>query len=262
MKTQAKQLDVYERAKSWQANRHLPPSDYGFIDEERVNFELLTYNRQAHNNMRYLTLPRVCEGAYLCLDAPVSVLSVRVAPKGLPGRYKIKVHSGVIDEEGERYLELGLGARREFKVLQSGKVEGTLKKPKTVEFEVDYQKGDPQALFLRLRMPKQFQNIRRIYFNSVAKTGLGPKPNIWVDWVEVEGPFYDQWPPKNVKQLFPPVEGKRDLAYAKKVIKSFAWRAFRGKKVDDAYVDALSNIYEERVSEGMDFIRLYQNPWL
>jgi len=54
-------------------------------------------------------------------------------------------------------------------------------------------------------------------------------PQLHVDWLEFEGPFFDQWPPEEHRQLLPPsrLRETREKAYVRKVLKSFLSRAWR-----------------------------------
>lgn len=262
MKRQQRQMDIYERIMTWKANRHEPPSKYGFIDEDRINFELRVYNQNAHNNARYMTLPKVMDGAYLCLFHPVQNVGTSLSKKLESGRYVLKVTAGLLDQDSPtQFLEFGTGKAQNFSVISSHKVKTSINKPSVIEIPIDHQKGDDVFYNVRLRVPNNNQNVKRLFFDKVRRTGLGHKPNIWIDKIEVEGPFYDQWPPQNYVKLFPDSENKlRNQAYARKVLESFATRAFRGKPVSEDYLDGLVKIFANEKNKKMDFENAIKKP--
>ena len=63
---------------------------------------------------------------------------------------------------------------------------------------------------------------------KIWEHGMG-YPQLHVDWLEFEGPFFEQWPPEEHRQiLFPShLREKREKAYIRKVLKSFLPRAWR-----------------------------------
>lgn len=108
-------------------------------------------------------------------------------------------------------------------------------------------------------------------------------PRVWVDWLEMEGPFIDQWPPAAWTQTFfngiPQSEpqgasrgsGKRgptktpaasalplttpqESEYAREVIKRFAFRAFRHREPDEVYLDRVHAIFTEYRDSGSSFV--------
>ncbi len=80
---------------------------------------------------------------------------------------------------------------------------------------------------------------------------------VWVDWLEVEGPFIDQWPPKAWTETFfdgLPNEETDESRYAREIIRRFAWRAFRRQEADEDYVTTLHGIYKTHRRDGVDFV--------
>ena len=80
---------------------------------------------------------------------------------------------------------------------------------------------------------------------------------VCLDWLEVEGPFLEQWPPAAWTETF--FKGVPDnLAdkseYAREIIERFAFRAFRHREPDVEYVDRLHGIYTRHREEGMPFV--------
>ena len=63
---------------------------------------------------------------------------------------------------------------------------------------------------------------------KIWEHGMG-YPRLHVEWLEFEGPFFEQWPPEEHRRiLFPShLREKREKAYIRKVLKSFLSRAWR-----------------------------------
>ena len=81
--------------------------------------------------------------------------------------------------------------------------------------------------------------------------------HVWLDWLEVEGPFIDQWPPAAWRQTFfkgLPGESTDESAYAREIIERFAYRAFRHREPSKVYVDKLHAIYAGHRKDGASFV--------
>ena len=89
-------------------------------------------------------------------------------------------------------------------------------------------------------------------------------PGCAVQWVEVEGPIVDAWPPPSYAAVFGklpfdvddghvkaiPTDARDD---ARRLLCSLATRAYRGRLVPDEAIDAFVNIYDEASRLGYDF---------
>lgn len=71
-------------------------------------------------------------------------------------------------------------------------------------------------------------------------------PRLLVRKVEFEGPFYDQWPPKNYTQLLQPTStAHNERERAEKVIREFASRAYR-RPVSEREVSGLMKLWDAK----------------
>jgi hypothetical protein len=70
------------------------------------------------------------------------------------------------------------------------------------------------------------------------------RPELMIDWFEVEGPIYESWPPPSHKAIFgaEPSKSDKEPAYARKVIERFMARAFRRPATKDE-VDAKLKLF-------------------
>ncbi|MCA9063232.1 MAG: DUF1592 domain-containing protein [Planctomycetaceae bacterium] len=78
-------------------------------------------------------------------------------------------------------------------------------------------------------------------------------PRVFLDYLEVEGPLYDQWPPKShTMLLFRGDEAPEDPAYAREVFQRFLPLAWR-RPVDDAELNPILKIVETELENGQSF---------
>jgi len=86
---------------------------------------------------------------------------------------------------------------------------------------------------------------------TLSKEGL---PRVFFDWIEIEGPIYEAWPPRSAQLLFP--EGleasPQDLAYAREVIARLLPRAYR-RPVADSEINVILGIVANELKAGADF---------
>jgi len=103
-------------------------------------------------------------------------------------------------------------------------------------------------------------------------------PGLAIDWVEVEGPLTDTWPPESHQRLFGTIDLKKaTLVEAEQVLRSFIPRAFRRPVADNKvqkYIAFLrarvandSDTVEEALRQALlavlcapDFLMLYETP--
>lgn len=86
-----------------------------------------------------------------------------------------------------------------------------------------------------------------------AKMDLSKFPRVFLDYLEVEGPLYDQWPPKShTSLLFRGDDGNDDLAYAREIFQRFLPRAWRRPIADDEWKPIL-RVVETELASGESF---------
>lgn len=178
------------------------------------------------------------------------------------GRYKVRLRVGADPKERkDLYIRM---TRRGDGDIYFGKVEGTLESPEVIEVErafdvpgggeigvqfedapnfgtVNYHFSDlrksadeainagnaKKAGRLRAQMVAQgFPNQGRLRPNTRITDGL---PRVYFDWIELEGPLYDQWPPKSTELIFHRGldENEFETAYAREIFSRLLPRAFR-----------------------------------
>jgi len=62
-----------------------------------------------------------------------------------------------------------------------------------------------------------------------------PRPELLIDWIELEGPIHPQWPPASHTAIFidSPHRGKDEVAYARDVLAHFMRKAYRRPLLDE-----------------------------
>ncbi|MEO0416028.1 MAG: DUF1592 domain-containing protein, partial [Verrucomicrobiota bacterium] len=88
-----------------------------------------------------------------------------------------------------------------------------------------------------------------------------PRPTLYVDWLEIEGPVLNEWPPESHSRiLFESPEAELgEGAYARAVIASFMQRAFR-RPVSDEEVDKKLEIFRRVRPEKSSFVEAIKSP--
>lgn len=79
-------------------------------------------------------------------------------------------------------------------------------------------------------------------------------PRVLFDWIELEGPLHDQWPPKSTETVFFDGldEAKRSPEYARAIFERLLPRAFR-RPVEKAETDRILSVVTSELDAGADF---------
>lgn len=86
------------------------------------------------------------------------------------------------------------------------------------------------------------------------------RPELWIDWVEVEGPYYAEWPPASHRRLlFDSPKRSDESAYARAVLERFMFGAFR-RPVAAEEVDAMHALYETMRPAKANFVEAIKVP--
>ncbi|MHC4880586.1 MAG: DUF1592 domain-containing protein [Planctomycetota bacterium] len=113
-------------------------------------------------------------------------------------------------------------------------------------------KGD-HATALRLAARKKAEG-----WTGSRRPGLGLlEPShfrkLYIDWIEIEGPLYEKWPPRSHTALFFKGEDAvENLDYAREMFARFLPRAFR-RPVEDAEVERVVKLIGAELDRGLPF---------
>jgi hypothetical protein len=179
------------------------------------------------------------------------------------GRYRFRISASAVQSSGKPVtfrVTSGAGGMGGPKAHLVGYFDAQMDAPKVFEF-VDFMEPKTSINILPYGLPNA-QTINKIG----AQTYDGP--GVAVQWVEVEGPLHDTWPPESHRRIFgdltqvpAPVYRVRDrvevtsaspMEDAKRILASFMRRAFR-RPVRDAEVQAFVSLVEAKLGEKQSF---------
>ncbi|MEM7809881.1 MAG: DUF1592 domain-containing protein [Planctomycetota bacterium] len=257
--------DGYERAKAFQAQKAKPAKAFGFSDAAGTKKAIFQYNFDAPQLIDYFERPETKRGATLIRRrvGPRSVTSPPVRDTTY-GRHTFRFRVAAFDDAPERlrYIEYGVKHRKwgEWQRLGQRKVTGTLARPQTIEVDVADLPWDSYFV-VRQRWHNNSSETWREYRNTHAEDPVGPRPFLWVDWIEREGPFHDSWPPRVFRETFPdPSRGESEEDYVSRVLTRFAERAFRGDRPSREYIEFLVDRYSTWRRVGRDRAEAVVDP--
>ncbi|MEQ8784817.1 MAG: DUF1592 domain-containing protein [Pirellulaceae bacterium] len=183
------------------------------------------------------------------------------------GRYRLRVRCGAVSETPVDDLHLRV-VRGDFRsevpdAVDYFQVRGTVAQPQTIEFVVELDDQIRSNRFTFERRHKRWEKVERLAearsyffrFKELAYLLDDAQTNLWIDWIETEGPLPPSSPPPLGRQaLF----GERDPdemddADAREIIERFAYEAFRRQRPEREHIDSLWSIYKASRNHGADF---------
>lgn len=227
--------------------------EMGFKDEGEAQIVFSQFDNRAGKPRRYLQYPHVENGIYMC---EVNNETRRFGMnRGIDPRasYRFRVRGGVVGEPP---------AIRQFLRFSDNtgsvgvvRMKGTPEEPETVELMV------PAMMPYRVQSFHMQENRADIRVLDQYLRRLDPEGEwaaLWIDWLEMEGPYYDSDEPDSVfgKLIYPDgyVRGKRPHLLtdqgARELIEKFAFEAFRHQPPSSDYVDQLLALFEKNRAEG------------
>ncbi len=108
-----------------------------------------------------------------------------------------------------------------------------------------------EALRLRARMKSEGWTGG----NRPAEVLLDPStaPKLIIDWIEIEGPLYEAWPPLSHKALFfKDEDAPKDMKYVREMFARFLPRAFR-RPVEEAEVERVVELVRRELKQDVSF---------
>ena len=179
------------------------------------------------------------------------------------GRYRFRISASGIQSGGKpvvyRVLSGG-GGMGGLKPHLVGYFDAPADQPTIVEF-VDYMEPRTTISILPYGLPSA-QHVDKIGADTYDGPGLS------VDWIEVEGPLNDIWPPENHRRLFgdmaqgpAPIYNQSDrvevvskdpAADADRILRQFIRRAFR-RSITDEDVKPFTDLVAAKLDEKLSF---------
>jgi len=169
------------------------PTQFGFKDVDDAQFARSEYTYHHQYYADYAKLPQRETGAWLMLYSLGRYTGI-TAPANWPaGKYTLRVRLAASDESPKerRFIEIGTGKAdaADFNVLSAHQVTGTLASPQTLEIPVEINASGDRNFAIRDKRPNTRDAENAMWREAWEKTGTGPRPCIWVDFVELEGPM-------------------------------------------------------------------------
>ena len=231
---------------------------YEEVSTKRYEAEDITKGKEP----RDLSFPKLDSGAYLFRgDRAWRQLNI---PNGSDPRasYRIRVRAGTADPDWpmRHYLVFSeaSGTRgADPETLGVLNVPGSVDDPSITETTVKRTTLDllgKPIIEVTETAPRGMTNITRWFPIYVSMMGADKeKPNIWVDWLELEGPHYES--ESNIFGTLIDPEGE-DLARenkARELLEKFAYEAFRRVRPNRQYIDKLVAYFEDRLDAGLPY---------
>lgn len=240
---------LLDAGKSWK--------EAGFKDEGEMKILTSQWDSRAEMPRAYLNYPHVDTGVYNSNVAKWSSVTKHTDPRG---DYLVRVHGGLVGDPHE--------LRKFIRLWDDDRIHGTLKmtgtpeNPESVVLRTRQQMGRTQlSIRVRENVPDHAINSTRGYISRLKdpRKYPDPRPSLWFDWIEIEGPFYPEERPAFEDLLYPEMETGRNGPYlnhdksAREFLEKFATLAFRRKAPETAYLDALHQNFVDLRAAGKNY---------
>ena len=183
-----------------------------------------------------------------------------------PGRERPNQEQYEVDLEHFRHDRMyDYGPPRLRLVLQLGAQPATV-----AEFDVEGTEADPQEFEYRVRCTTESAGITLEYAYDIPAVlenfwmqgdAAFARPEPLVDWLEIEGPLLDAWPPESHTRILfdSPLGDSDEEAYVREVLARFMRRAWRRPVADDE-VAALLPLFTASRAAGRSFVQAVRQP--
>ncbi|MEM9369054.1 MAG: DUF1592 domain-containing protein [Planctomycetota bacterium] len=217
-------------------------------------------NYRWFNHQAFLRNPLSENGSPLYnMFSNFSLPEITLPDAGLGKRFVIRVRAARIEDdtpEHRRYLEIGSVpsgvARGELSLASFRKVAATIENPEVIEFEYVPRNKEELSVRVRERHFNQLNAAKAFFRDHVDASGEGPRPALWVDWIEWEGPLQDESQTRARNRiLIPRAQGETTRDHHRRVLESFAARVFRTRKPESAFIDRLMEVYQTDIDSGL-----------
>ncbi|MEQ8790185.1 MAG: DUF1592 domain-containing protein [Pirellulaceae bacterium] len=163
-----------------------------------------------------------------------------------PQVYSVTLPLDALHEARGVYMKVGIveGTKLHVGMKQYNDLEQAVKEASTA--------GDHAAA---LRLQARMRSEGWVGRNRPAEVLLDPSslPKLFIDWIEIEGPLYPQWPPRSHEILFGKGEvPRKDAAYAREIFSRFLPRAYR-RPATKAEVERIVGLVQRELERGASF---------
>ena len=227
----------------WEQIQGAPsPTDFGFQDAQGAFFEENQYVNFFPYYEDYQKLPARDTGAWLLFYQAYRETYVEAGEKWPAGKYTLRMRVAANEAAPRERCFIEFGQRGEdvsqFAVLGAHQVTGTLAQPQIIETTVEVKADGKREFAVRERRPNTRQAEVRSYHDEFEKTGHGPVPAIWIDWLEIEGPVNAAAP--SAPALTKTIKERREVELHANAMVGGTYNGYflGGDKVAKAYLDS------------------------
>lgn len=257
-------LTGYKQGIAWRvSDRTKPPKDFGLTDEAEVDYRIMAFERYGPSFAAYMANPLADTGSLLTsysVEQEIVALPPEHAPDwGVPpisapaeaGNYLIRVRIGRISPKPQKRSFVEMGTRTanvEFAFKRSFEITGTVAQPQILEVPVTITADGPRMFPFREKravLPDDQHNL-----NAIKRNGVIDDPELWIDWVEWDGPLPPTSDQDRLRQIIGENANETPEA-VRAIIDRFASLAYRGQKPEADFVDRLVAIFEAGRRTGL-----------
>ncbi len=136
------------------------------------------------------------------------------------------------------------------------------------EFDVDAKPDAPKIYEFRTRFNTRKAGVTLEYAYSIPSVlenfwmqgrDTFARPEVHLDWFEIEGPIFDAWPPSSHTRILPVSTSKDERAYAREILNKFMRRAWR-RPIAAAEIDAKLALFDRVKAEKPSFLEAIKVP--
>ena len=248
----------------------------GIPDEQEAKFRVKVFEQHGPSFLRYLNDPLTKTGAYLTTfnvhteevitlppDQPSGWLKTKhEVENAASGEYMLRFRIGAVKGTPKERHFVELGSRKEkdeFGLMQTFQISGSTDAPQIIEVPMSITAFGPRTFVLREKRDVKLDH--EIYTAAQKTTGVGPPSALWIDWVEWEGPLVaSDSKAKTIPVVFENKNSASERDHARKIIETFAVRAFRDKAPNPEYIEKLVKLFDMRVKAGDKFETALKEP--
>ena len=181
----------------------------------------------------------------------------------------LRIRAGVVDDAPAFRHFVEIGHPQTVNTVARGfdgvpfaslQVTGTLQQPSIIETSIEISADTPRAFGIQERQPANRGPDLDWYNTEKRKNGYGIPPAIWIDWMELEGPF----PSTKSNALNGIISTHAKVApesqRARLILTGFSRKALRGTKPAPEFIDKLVAIFEARRKGGEAFDVAIRTP--
>ena len=255
-----------KRWEEWQSTGR-PVRDFGFEDDGDAERRRRLFSGHMPGFQSYLAEPLTKTGVVLqAFTGTIGQHAMRIPHTVPPGRYKVRIRAAAMEPEVPRFIEVGMhrsgSDAGEMDILRCIKVSAPIETPELIEVPVVVTRLGSRQVDIRERRHNSGEAANALIHNRIKETADAYRRTVWVDWVEWEGPFVEQWPPRSYQRVFgaealPPKPTEAD---ARRILERFTARAFRGREVKAELLDRLLMHFRERTEAGEPFQEAIKTP--